>query len=131
MRLSRVPGALVIATLGCSFGATVERFAPATRPQGVAAALTLQGGAECNGELLAVQDTALVVLARDTVTLVSYGAIFRGRFSELGPLLATPPAADFATRLRLLSRFPQGLTPDLLARLLAAQGQSAVKVVAR
>src|SRR5206468_349592 len=44
---------------------------------------------------------------------------------------ATQPSPDSATRLRLVSRFPQGLSPDLLARLLAAHGQSALKVVAR
>ena len=73
-----------------------------------------------------------MVLAQDTVTLVPYGAIERGRFSQIvGELRGTPPSPDFATRLRLVSRFPQGLTPDLLARLLAAHGQSALRVVAR
>src|SRR5437879_10507843 len=42
------------------------RFAPAKRPAGVAVTLALRGGGRAQGELLAVQDTALVVLARDT-----------------------------------------------------------------
>src|SRR6184192_2685964 len=121
----------MLATLGCHIGGRVDRFAPATRPEGVAVALALRGGRTAQGELLAVQDTALVVLAQDTVTLVPYGAVETGRFSQVGELRATPPAPDFARRLRLVSRFPQGLTPDLLARLLAAHGQSALKVVAR
>jgi len=78
-----------------------------------------------------VQDTALVVLAQDTVTLVHYRALEAGQFSQVGELRETPPAPAFATRLRQVSRFPQGLTPDLLTRLLAAHGQSALKVVAR
>jgi hypothetical protein len=122
-------GAVVLATVACQVGGTVETFAPANRPAGVAVDLTLQGGRKTRGELLAVEDTALVVLAQDSVTLVSYGAIFEWRFSQVDALLQRPPAPDLATKLRLLSRFPQGLTPALLARLLAAQGQAALKVV--
>ena len=121
----------VLATLGCSVGGRVDRFAPARQPEGVAVTLTLRGGRRAQGELLAVQDTALVVLAQDSVTLVPYGAVKTGSFSQVGELLETPPAADFARTLQLVSRFPQGLTPDLLARLLAAHGRSALKVVAR
>jgi len=117
--------------LGCSIGGRVDRFAPAKQPEGVAVALALRGGRRAQGELLAVQDTALVVLAQDSVTLVPYRAVVSGQFSPVGELIETPPAPDFATRLRLVSRFPQGLSSDLLARLLAAHGQSALKVVAR
>jgi len=121
----------MLATLGCHIGGRVDRFAPANGPEGVAVALELRRGGRAQGELLAVQDTALVVLAQDTVTLVPYGALETGEFSQVGELRGTPPAPDFARRLRLVSRFPQGLTPDMLARLLAAHGQSALKVVAR
>jgi len=121
----------MLATLGCHIGGRVDRFAPANGPDGVAVALQLRRGGRAQGELLAVQDTALVVLAQDTVTLVPYGALETGEFSQVGELRGTPPAPDFARRLRLVSRFPQGLTPDMLARLLAAHGQSALKVVAR
>jgi len=121
----------VLTTLGCSIGGRVDRFAPAKQPDGVAVALALRVGRRAQGELLAVQDTALVVLAQDSVTLVPYSAVVSGQFSQVGELIETPPAPDFATRLRLVSRFPQGLSPDLLARLLAAHGQSALKVVAR
>jgi len=97
----------------------------------VAVALELRRGGRAQGELLAVQDTALLVLARDTVTLVPYRALEAGEFSQVGELRATPPTPDFARRLQLVSRFPQGLTPDMLARLLAAHRQAALKVVAR
>jgi len=130
MRRSWVWGP-VLATLGCNIGGRVDRFAPAKRPEGVAVALELRGGGRAQGELLAVQDTALVVLARDTVTLVRYDALNAGQFSQVGDLREMPPAPDFASRLRLVSRFPQGLTTDMLARLLAAHGQAALKVVAR
>jgi len=97
----------------------------------VAVALQLRGGGRAEGELLAVQDTAFVVLAQDTVTLVPYASVAAGRFSQVAELVSAPPTPEFAGMLRRLSRFPQGLTPDLLARLLGAYGQSELKVVAR
>ena len=121
----------LLATLACQLGGRVNRFAPATRPAGVAVTLWLRGGATGQGELLAVQDTALVVLAQDTVTLVPYRVLQAGQFSQVGELTETPPTTDFAGKLRLVSRFPQGLTPEMLARLLAAYGQSELKVVVR
>src|SRR2546426_7108895 len=95
----------VLTMLGCSIGGRVDRFAPAKQPEGVAVALALRGGRRAQGELLAVQDTALVVLAQDSVTLVPYRAVVSGQFSPVGELIETPPAPDFATRLRLVSRF--------------------------
>src|SRR5439155_8955505 len=76
----------MLATLGCHIGGRVDRFAPATRPEGVAVALELRGGGRAQGELLAVQDTALVVLAQDMVTLVPYGALEAVQFSQVGDL---------------------------------------------
>lgn len=121
----------VLATLACHLGGRVDGFAPATQPAGVAVTLWLRGGAMGQGELLAVQDTALVVLAQDTVTLVPYRVLAAGRFSQVGELTETPLTMDFAGKLRLVSRFPQGLTPEMLTRLLAAYGQSTLKVMTR
>lgn len=121
----------VLATLSCNLGGRVDRFVPAKQPAGVAVTVWLKGGATGQGELLAVQDTALVVLVQDTVTLVPFRVLQAGRFSQVGELTETPPTTDFARNLRLVSRFPQGLTPELLPRLLAAYGQSALKVLAR
>ena len=120
---------LTLASVACHLGGRVDRFAPAKHPDGVAATLWLRGGGMGQGELLAVQDTAFVILDRDTVTLVPYRALKAGRFSQVGDLIDLPPGQNERSRLRLLSRFPQGLLPDLLAGLLAAYGQSALKVV--
>ncbi len=122
----------VLAMLACQLGGRVDRFAPARQPQGVATTFwLLRGSAPAQGELLALQDTALVVLVQDTVTLVPYRVLHAGRFAHVGDLTEIPPAKGFAARLRLISRFPQGLTPEMLARLLAAYGQSTLKVIAK
>lgn len=131
MRPGRVSVIAVLAALACHVGGRVDRFAPANQPEGIAVSLTLRGGRIADGELLAVQDTAMVVVIADAVALVPYGAVAAARFPQVGELHGTPPTPDIAMRLRLVSRFPQGFTPDLLAQLLAAHGQSALKVVAR
>lgn len=118
----------VLAALACQLGGRVNKFAPAKQPAGVAVTVWLRGGGTGEGELLAVQDTALVVLAQDTVTLVPYRVLQAGRFAQVGELTELPPTHDFAGKLRLVSRYPQGLTPEMLARLLAAYGQPALKV---
>ena len=53
-------------------------------------------------------------------------AIRIGRFAQHGVLIENGHAwPDTPERLRLVSRFPAGLTPDIRARLLAAFGQTA------
>jgi hypothetical protein len=119
---------LVLASVACQLGGRVNRFAPANQPAGVRATLWLIGGGTGEGELLAVQDTAFILFDRDTVTLVPYRVLRAGRFSQIGDFTDVPPATGVMRKLRLASRFPQGLSPDLLAQLLAAYGQSALKV---
>lgn len=120
----------VLASVACQLGGKVDRFAPAKQSQGVAAEFWLRAGGTGKGELLAVQDTAFVVLDQDTVTLLPYRVLHVARFSQVGDF-DLPPATDVMRRLRLVSRFPQGLSPDLLARLLAAYGQTTLKVVTK
>jgi hypothetical protein len=131
MKRGGVSALLFFAVLGCHVGRNIDTFAPAQWPDGVEISLTLRGGGTAWGELLAVQDTAFVVLVRDTVVLVTYGAIAGAQVTQVGQLHEIPPGPEDATSLRLVSRFPQGLAPDLLARLLAAYRQSALKVLAR
>lgn len=118
----------LLASVACQLGGRVDRFAPAKQPGGVATTLWFRGGGTGEGELLVVQDTAFVILDQDTVTLVPYRALKSGRFSQVGELTDLPPSEDVKSKLRLVSRFPQGLSPDLLARLLAAYRQSTLKV---
>ncbi len=120
-----------ITGLGCHFGTRVERFPPAQGPAGVTAVLERKRpAAPILGELLALTDSALYVL-RDgrRVTLVPFRVIRQGTFERMGDAAVVyegrTPDAEILHRLRLVSRFPAGLTPDLLARLLAAYGQTA------
>jgi hypothetical protein len=115
-------------SLACQFGTRVGTLTVAHEPTGTAARITLRSGTVVNGELLAVGDTDITMLWSDSVWSMPYARartmIFTGVPVTLnnghGP---TPTERD---RLRLASRFPQGLSPDLEARLLAAHHQTAL-----
>src|SRR5688500_15256703 len=126
--LSALLAGFLLMTAGCSVGPRIETFPPARGPAGIDASLQLENGLLLKGELLAVEETSLVLLNGTEVTRVPYAAIRTGKFPRTGVALAdrTLPAAPVRERLRLVSRFPQGLGPDLLAALLAAYGQPSI-----
>lgn len=118
---------LLMAVGACYVGPTVKSFAPAQAPRGIAVNLRLERGkTRIQGELLEVQDTALLVLRDDArVTIVPLRAIRAGFFPQRDILIgAGRMDPKDRERLRLVSRFPAGLTPELRARLLAAYGQT-------
>lgn len=120
--------------LGCMVGQSASNFGPALGPEGVSAELRLGKVGpilEVRGELLAVPDTGLFVLthqpvpghvAARTVLFAPWASINRGEFHQVnvrirdGRELSAPDRAKLAR----LSRFPQGLSPELLSDLLAA-----------
>jgi len=120
----------VLWAAACYHGPSLQKFEPAHAPDGIDADLRL-AHARVHGELLAVEDTALIVLSeRNKVVLVPFRKVKTGDFRDLGPLLGDgKPSQDTVERLRLVSRFPAGLTPELRGRLLAAYGQTEVEVV--
>jgi hypothetical protein len=116
---------------GCYIGQGTENLELANQPRGANVQLQIRGG-PVNGELLEVQDTALVVLTKQgQVTLVPYRAIQRGEVEMLRELThgGRQPSMAQRERLRLISRFPRGLKPETRRALLAAYGQTEIQVV--
>ena len=71
--------------------------------------------------------SALIETAERRLRLVPYTAVLSSRFEQLGRRLRiidgrTPPDND-REQLRLVSRFPQGLSPEVLSQLLEQLGQ--------
>ena len=85
--------------------------------------------------MLEVQDTALLVLSAERLVLVPYDQVRSAQFGEMGSntTISNQVAPNIAVRekLRLVSRFPQGVTAELLEELLAAYGQDQVIRVVR
>jgi len=85
-----------------------------------------------NAELLAVSDTDITMLWSDTVWSILYAGAREMAFSDVAVTLdnGRRPTPVEQGRLRLASRFPQGLSQNLEARMLAAHHQPAVAFMA-
>jgi len=125
----------LLAFNGCHVGSRAQSFAPAQAPEGVFAEIFITTGGFISGELLEVQDTALLLLSDQQLFLLPYAIVRRAHFAQMksDTTISDEEAPSTAVRekLRLVSRFPQGVTPELLEQLLAAYGQSEVVRVVR
>lgn len=120
----------LVPTLACSAGPKVSSFAPAQRPEGAIVTVHLKKQM-VRGELLAAGDTALV-LRVGVLVLVPYRAITNlelPQFEYGYRINGAAPDAAVLNVLRLRSRFPQGIAPELLTRLLVAYHQDTVVVL--
>lgn len=129
--MPRLIAMLLLATVaaGCRVGPRLDNYAPAQHPHGVAAQLQTGSGA-VRGELLEVQDTALLLLAPErALILVPYSQIREGSFGPAGVDISGTPSLRAQERLRTFSRYPQGLSPELRRQLLAAYGQAELRVI--
>ncbi|MGH7649384.1 MAG: hypothetical protein ACREND_14805 [Gemmatimonadaceae bacterium] len=113
---------------GCHVGERVEDFKVAHEPTGTSAEVIVASGTIMRAELLAVSDSNIVVLWSGTVIDVPYGHTKLVSIETPNIRLehGAHPSADQLERLRLISRFPQGMSPELQARLLAAYHQNAI-----
>lgn len=129
MRSLTLSFACLLATSGCRFGPTVDTFEPARSPAGVEMDVQTDDPGNLRrfrGELLAAHDTALVLATREGVVIVPMSGIRRAwPTSNRNVVLARragPPRVMEA--LRRMSRYPQGVSPELLRDLLAAYHQT-------
>lgn len=117
---------VLLSVAACYTGPTAEKFGPARSPRGIAADLRLvHRTGRIRGELLAVEDTALLVLRDQRVVLVPLRAIALGGFRQRGPMIERGRISDqHREALRRVSRYPGGLPEPVRTRLLQAHGQS-------
>jgi hypothetical protein len=131
MLRSIVAAAVCASLAACTLGPSAARH-PLGRYAGGAEATLRTAGTRVSGELLEVQDTALLVLRDgERLTLVPYRLIRDGRVRFAAGSLRNGGTPDVALRQRLrrFSRFPQGVGMPLLQQLLTIYGQPAVDVI--
>ena len=124
--------ATLLAMFACSYGPRPENFGPARTPEGVQATVYFAQRESLTGELLAVRDSSMVLLVGRRVTVVRFDAIAGARFESLPRLelrRRRAPEGRHRDELRLVSRFPYGLTPEIEAALLAAHGQERLDLI--
>ena len=133
MRPTRLLLLGVLAASACRWGTRVERFPAATTPFGATMAISGPDRRFLDGELLAATDSGLFVARQARVIFVPFAAIASARVAGLDQAYmldrGKAPDAERLARLRRVSRFPQGLSDDVLARLLRAHAQDSVERV--
>lgn len=110
----------------CSVGTTGQNYAPAKGPAGATVLLDLTGQRQVSGELLAVERATLLVLQRGQLIRVAIGVVESGKAPKVS-FVGRTLTDESRERLRLISRYPQGVSPALQARLLEAYGVTAVQ----
>jgi hypothetical protein len=134
-RAHRLIGLLALtaaAVAGCGLGRTAEEFPVARSPEGIRVSIITDSADVRQAELLAVEDTALlIVLADNRIAYVPWSVV---RSAELHGFLSDEPRRNVPSqamraRWKSVARFPQGLTAEQLARLLDARGQTTAEVL--
>lgn len=116
---------------GCRYGTTVESFPPARTPKGVMGTIITNRG-RFQAELIEMRGDGVLIRAGLKFRLLPYSTIVSSRFEgvsrsdNVGNRRAPSPAVR--EHLGLVSRFPQGLTPELLRQLLEANSQAELEV---
>jgi hypothetical protein len=98
----------------------------------VTTTVSFSSGIPVTGELLEVRDTVLVLRRGTDVVLARIAAISSLSIEGGDPRVRSMTPDQFARRdLRLLSRYPSGITPAVMAALLSASGKSEPTIVPR
>ena len=127
----------------CSYGPKMADFPSATGPEGATVRVTVPN-AGYYGQLLETRPDGILILSsarietksgdrveisETRIRLLPYSRVESVQFqrgSKIDGRKWSPVDAASRERFRLLSRFPQGLTPELLQQLLKMYGQTEV-----
>lgn len=124
----RLASVMMLVLCACRTSPDPRRFGPANSPTGITGSVRVAGGGEVVGELLAVTDTAYVMLVNSRVTMAPYAVLTTAHFAYVGRVtdsLGEAPSGKRRQRLELYSRFPFGIPGPAMSALLAKAGQSA------
>jgi hypothetical protein len=113
----------VVALAGCTFGQR-PRDLPFTRgPLGADATVNAHAGA-VRGELVAVEDSGLLVLRTQRLVFIPLERIRTVTIQTLGEIRLQRGSPENFRNARLVSRHPYGLSPAIVAALLRTYGQT-------
>ncbi len=129
----------------CSVGPRIDHIYAARLPDGASVLIEIvQSGRQkkqiYEGELLEVRDDGLVVALRsdsirDThIAFVPWNIVYRVKATTLPGIQSYTPHRERRREIaikefRIVSRYPQRLSPELLAKLLASFDQKAMDII--
>lgn len=134
--------AILLAVTACTVGPQIHEFKPASSPNGVFMDVRLHGnivgGKRLYGELLSARPDGLLlsIVPKDRpdevgkVTLVPYWMLDVIEPEQMGYVKVRSEGRNMdeerLKRLNAVARYPQGLSEELLAKLLAAVDQEEI-----
>lgn len=119
-------GLALLALFGCSIGGSVAGWRPSAQAAGTEIELDLGGMHKVKGELIALDSAGFLVLEPTRLVRVDPQELRGG--SGYKTSFDSPLSAETRDRLRLMSRYPQGVSPDVERALLEAYGWRRVEV---
>jgi hypothetical protein len=133
--ISHFPLPLLLFLAGCQYGTKPSTFPPAQGPAGALVAIRAIGDSTDRvGELFAADSSGVTVRAGSLVR-VSWSRLHAMDIDKMGRSVDVRPGevvtADKRRRIAALSRFPQGLSGDLLAAVLRELKQDSLIVIAQ
>ena len=128
----------IISLSACHLGPQIKDLDLANNPEGATVkvqVLPAEGRhkLEFDGELLEIRDDGIVAAdGVDEIVFVAWGRATRVRATEFGGYRAEIGRSlewsdETKERFRLISRFPQGISPEIMEGLLAAHRQEEVR----
>lgn len=134
----RLAALMALAILGCTSGPNVEEYTPAHSGSGILFEFRFDGRPTPRlfGELLAVERSTMLVVVHEAeppiaeapptpyVARIARRAVRRAEFADRWRTRNI--AESVSNRVRMSSRYPYGVTDDVLGRLLAAYGQESL-----
>ena len=121
---------LLAVIAACPVGTTARHYTNSAEGIYVDVQLVGRPRVRFSGELMSVRDSTLLVLRDDYehVVEVPIRAIRYATFDRQGTLIdGGQLRRRDREKLRLMSRFPNGVSPELEARLLSAHGQTTLE----
>lgn len=125
MRASLMMAAFLM-VVGCTRGPSVRSLPHTTNPVGAQVTFSV-GGTRFNGELIAAPDSGYVIRnSANRLVFAPFTAVRGMRVPTVSGVITGYPFAEDHRELRMASRYPQGLSPQVLSALLARASQTAV-----
>lgn len=119
-------GLILLALSACGIGGSVSGWRPSTQAGGTEIELDLGNLRKVKGELITLDSAGFLVLESGRLVRVDPVAVRSG--SAYKTSFDSPPSNDVRERLRLMSRYPQGVSGEVERSLLEAYGFSEVEL---
>lgn len=125
---------LIVSLSACHLGGSAASYMPATSAEGARMTISTETG-RFGGELIEVRENGIVVLLSDgKVAMVPWSVTTNAAAQGVPGMLASygskiTPGPETRRNLVAVSHFPQGMTPEIQSRFLAAHNQSSIVVI--